>query len=266
MNQRQRLLEQIRQQSIQKRAQALREAAQKQANNAPIAAAAGASSGGGGRSGCYPPGGVLLRARIEPEPGFFLYQNFFLAQSGSRNGRPSYEWPAVFNEAGLTDKILLIISWNGSLWELIDAQETPEGDQFIIGATSPELYGVWNPTGVEPVLLETVPGAELQCQYRYCASITGFDGDTSVFSPFMVPIWFGVPLDGPPNSYLTAFGETPTLIWIDELQQWVINDGLDVLELGGTRDSLPTGTFEIGDGATMTISTGFCDPAQNPNV
>ena len=51
MNQRQRLLEQIRQQSIQKRAQALREAAQKQANNAPIAAAAGASSSGGGGGG-----------------------------------------------------------------------------------------------------------------------------------------------------------------------------------------------------------------------
>lgn len=50
MSQRQGLLEQIRQQSIQKRAQALREAAQKQASNAPIvaAAAAGASSGGGG--------------------------------------------------------------------------------------------------------------------------------------------------------------------------------------------------------------------------
>ena len=266
MNQRQRLLEQIRQQSIQKRAQALREAAQKQANNAPIAAAAGASSGGGGRSGCYPPGGVLLKVSFEQEPGFFVYQNFFLAQSGSRNGRPSYEWPVVFNEAGLTGKILLIISWNGSLWELIQAQETPEGDEFDVGATSPELYGVWNPTEVESVLLETVPGAELQCQYRYCASITGFDGDASVFSPFMVPMWLGVPLDGPPNSYLTSFGETPTLIWIDELQQWVINDDLDVLELGGTRDSLPTGTFEIGDGATMTISTGFCDPAQNPNV
>jgi len=56
MNQRQRLLEQIRQQSIQKRAQALREAAQKQASNAPIAAAAGASSGGGGgaRTFSYP--------------------------------------------------------------------------------------------------------------------------------------------------------------------------------------------------------------------
>ena len=56
MNQRQRLLEQIRQQSIQKRAQALREAAQKQASNAPIAAAAGSSSGGGGgaRTFSYP--------------------------------------------------------------------------------------------------------------------------------------------------------------------------------------------------------------------
>jgi hypothetical protein len=56
MNQRQRLLEQIRQQSIQKRAQALKEAAQRQASNAPIAAAAGAAAGGGGgaRTFSYP--------------------------------------------------------------------------------------------------------------------------------------------------------------------------------------------------------------------
>jgi len=54
MNQRQQLIEQIRQQSIQKRAQALREAAQKQASNAPIAAAAGASSSGGGGTFSYP--------------------------------------------------------------------------------------------------------------------------------------------------------------------------------------------------------------------
>ena len=40
MNQRQQLLEQIRQQSIQKRAQVLKEAAQRQANNVPIAVAA----------------------------------------------------------------------------------------------------------------------------------------------------------------------------------------------------------------------------------
>jgi len=52
MNQRQRLLEQIRQQSIQKRAQALREAAQRQTMNVPIGGAVG--SGGGGTSFSVP--------------------------------------------------------------------------------------------------------------------------------------------------------------------------------------------------------------------
>ena len=258
------LLEQIRQQSIKARSQALIK--EQQERYMGVKLAPGSSSSGGGRAGCYPPGGVLLRVRSEIEPGFFTYQQFFAAPSGSRNGRPSYEWPYAFNEEGLTYKILLIISWNGSLWELIQEIKTPEGDQSIVGSTSPELYGVWNPTGFSTAQFETVPGAELQCQYRYCASITGFDGDTSVFSPFMFPSWFNVSLDGPPNVYSISFGETPTLSWIDELQQWVIGDGLNALGLGGTRDSLPTGTFEIGDGTTLTISEGFCDPNQNPNV
>ena len=47
MNQRQQLIEQIRQQSIQARAKALREAARNQATTTPIAAAAGGASGGG---------------------------------------------------------------------------------------------------------------------------------------------------------------------------------------------------------------------------
>ena len=47
MNERQRLIEQIRQQSIHARAKALREAARNQATTTPIAAAAGGASGGG---------------------------------------------------------------------------------------------------------------------------------------------------------------------------------------------------------------------------
>jgi len=48
MNERQRLVEQIRQQSIHARAKALREAARNQATTTPIAAAAGGAAGGGG--------------------------------------------------------------------------------------------------------------------------------------------------------------------------------------------------------------------------
>jgi hypothetical protein len=258
------LLEQIRQQSIKARSQALIK--EQQERYMGVKLAPGSSTSGGGRSGCYPPGGVLLKVNVSPEPGFFIYQDFFLAQSGSRNGRPSYEWPIIFTEDGLTAKLLIKISWNGSLWELIQEQQTPEGDQSTVGATSTELYGSWNSTGFGPVLFETVPGTEFQCQYRYCASAIGFDGDGTFFTPFMVPLWFDTPLDGPPNSYSTIFEDGPTLFWREDLQQWVIGDGLDAVEIGGTRDSLPAGTFDLGDGFELTISEGFCDPNQNPNA
>ena len=75
MNQRQQLIEQIRQQSIQARAQALREAARNQANNAPIA---GAVLGGGRRAEtqCLPLGGVILGADF-----FGAYTKTFLSES-----------------------------------------------------------------------------------------------------------------------------------------------------------------------------------------
>ena len=76
MNERQQLIEQIRQQSIEKRAQALREAARNQANNAPIAAA-GASSSGGGRPAVTP-----------PVPGFIFRVDTLLG-----DGMPTFEIP-----------------------------------------------------------------------------------------------------------------------------------------------------------------------------
>jgi len=82
----------------------------------------------------------------------------------------------------------------------------------------------------------------------------------------MVPIWFDTPLDGPPNSYLTSIVDVSTsLFWREDLQQWVIGDGLNIVELGGTRDNLPTGSFAV-DNFLLTISEGFCDPNQNPNA
>jgi surface protein len=76
MNQRQQLIEQIRQQSIEKRAQALREAARNQASNAPIAAA-GASSSGGGRPAVTP-----------SLPGFIFRVDTILG-----DGMPTFEIP-----------------------------------------------------------------------------------------------------------------------------------------------------------------------------
>jgi hypothetical protein len=252
------LLEQIRQQSIKARSQALIK--EQQERYMGVKLAPGAVASGGGRSGCYPPGGVLLKVTQETEPGFFNYQDFFLAQSGSRNGRPSYELPLTINSGELDGKLLFVVSWNGSLWELIQEFQTSGGDQSIVGATSTELYGSWNTTEFGQVLFETVPGTEFQCQYRYCASGIG---NGTFFTPFVVPTWIDTPLDGPPNAYLISFGEIPALFWREDLQQWFIGE----MEIGGgTRDSLPTGTFDLGDGFELTISEGFCDPNQNPNV
>jgi hypothetical protein len=221
---------------------------------------------GSGRSGCYPPGGVLLKVNVAPEPDLFVDQNFFLAQSGSRNGRPSYELPSSIAEGDSYLNSSIKISWNGSLWELIQEFQTPEEDESTVGATSTELYGSWDSTVFGPILVETVPGTEFQCQYRYCASGTGSGGNFSLFAPFMVPTWVDTPLEGPPNSYLTLFGEGPTLFWREDLQQWIIGEGLDEVEIGGTRDSLPVGILDLGDGFELTISEGFCDPNQNSNA
>ena len=88
MNQRQQLIEQIRQQSVQARAQALREAAKNQANNSPIAAAAGAASGGGRRAEtqCLPLGGVMISVDF----GDGTYSRNVLTESGTLNEQPQY--------------------------------------------------------------------------------------------------------------------------------------------------------------------------------
>ena len=92
MNSRQQLIEQIRQQSIQKRAQALREAAQRQGNNAPIAAA-GASSSGGGQPAVTPTPPPAL-------PGFIFRVDTSLGGESSfeipTNSEYSYDYIATW--------------------------------------------------------------------------------------------------------------------------------------------------------------------------
>jgi hypothetical protein len=82
----------------------------------------------------------------------------------------------------------------------------------------------------------------------------------------MIPTWLDISFEDFPNGYTTIFGESGvSIFWIEDQQQWIAGDGLNKVELGGTRDSLPTGTFEY-QGAEVTISEGFCDPNQNPNA
>jgi len=95
MNERQRLVEHIRQQSIQKRAQALREAARNQANNAPIAAAGASSSGGGRRPTPIPPVDRPFIIRVDSTLGNGL-DSFVLKTNSSY----SYNYDVTWTEVG----------------------------------------------------------------------------------------------------------------------------------------------------------------------
>jgi len=257
------LLEQIRQQSIKARSQALIK--EQQERYMGVKLAPGSSASGGGRSGCYPPGGVFISIITNNVDVGSFRQDLFLAALGTRSGRPKYEWFTETIDGGDRYRFIFSISWNGSLWELILEVQTPEGDQSEIGATSAELYGVWTTFEGEDQF-EVLPGTGFQCEYRYCASAAEIGGDGSNFAPFMIPVWINIPFEDFPNGYITTFGEGGvSIVWIEGQQQWRAGDGLNTVELGGTRDSLPAGTFEY-QGAEVTISEGFCDPNQNPNA
>jgi hypothetical protein len=116
MNQRQRLLEQIRQQSIQKRAQALREAAQRQANNAPIAAAAGASSGGG-RRGCTERDGITIAWRNPEYDGAFIQRAFLPYTGQDESGNATFGLVTdQYIGDGESGQLTLRINRSGDQW------------------------------------------------------------------------------------------------------------------------------------------------------
>jgi hypothetical protein len=255
MNQRQRLIEQIRQQSIQKRAQALREAARNQANNVPIA---GAVASGGGRrvpSGCLPPGGLMLTLDLS---GFLGGTGrFFLAEDGVENGRPAYLTQNFFDEGKEEGpfRVIFRVSWSGTLWELRSfffEGDNLDFEDFL--ATSPELYASeW--TSKEPGFppVSSSPGEEFLCAWRYCITKTeeGFIG----IQP-LIAGWFEIPLTEFPNVFFSLVEGAP-IIWSPEEQGWVTGFEEPVL-LGGTREALPLGSFDNGFGQTLTISAGVC--------
>jgi surface protein len=121
MNQRQQLIEQIRQQSIEKRAHALREAARNQASNAPIAAA-GASSSGGGRPVVTPPvPGFIFRVDTSLGDG---NSSFEIPTSGSYSYDYSATWTLVSDpsvtgtESGLTGTSTITFPFGGSIYDI----------------------------------------------------------------------------------------------------------------------------------------------------
>jgi surface protein len=250
MNQRQQLIEQIRQQSIQARAQALREAARNQANNAPIA---GAVLGGGRRAEtqCLPLGGVILGADF-----FGAYTKTFLSESGTLNEQPQYL--ALLGSEG-NGQLFARIRWTGSEWALSQVfaiDGTIDSEQDF--AFSPTLFSsAWQSIAVTEFV--TTPGEEFDCSWRHCFAVSGdlFAGTYSLAAS-----WIDIPLTEAPNAYITIGGfEGFNIFWDEKSLGWII-EGPDEGDLsllpGGTREQLPIGQFAIFDDLVLAISSSVC--------
>jgi surface protein len=249
MNGRQQLIEQIRQQSIEKRAQALREAAQRQFSNAPIA---GAASGGGRRADtqCLPLGGVMISVDF----GNGTYSRNVLTESGTLNEQPQYLALLYSDDK---DQTFLRISWTGSEWAI--------GQVFTINGTidaefnfalSPTLFSnTWQSEG--PIPFVTSPGEEFDCSWRHCFAIIG-DLIDSTYG--LSATWIGIPLTEAPNAYAPG-GEGFSIFWDENDLAWFLldstGDQISILP-GGTREQLPIGQFAIVDDIVLTISSSVC--------
>ena len=251
MNQRQRLLEQIRQQSIQKRAQALKEAAQRQANNAPIVTAAGASSGGGGKAACPTSAGIGAYIELPLFDDLFGVGLIPLEYLGQQNGRPSYGASIVPGEF----ESYLQFDPEAGQWraDFINGPETfnSYSDQLVSSD--------WSKFNIPDVPIEIL---ETTCGFpdlgRYCITFPAFGAQAQPF-----PVWLGEP-DGIPPIWNLAFG---VFFWLPAIdpeapEGWLIDiegTGDSFFVPGGSQDQLPLGEFEIEPGFTIVIAEGTCN-------
>ena len=264
MNQRQRLLEQIRQQSIQKRAQALREAAQRQASNAPIvaAAAAGAAAGGGsGQRGCTERDGLTFLASIPnegPRDEFQLFTRAFIPYIGTDEAGNSVFRAVLENRSsdGDISDIAIKVAKSGDQWLFIAELTDPRlGTVETPLAVSDELYGSWsnipNPFEIEYSSLVSECGD--QTYKKLCIT-------TVTRSPFGNIIETTGSIEGIvpliSEEYPIAYGGFGSfaIFWEPELSAWLTEDGT---RLPGDLSQPPIGQFDTSEG-TITITEGSC--------
>lgn len=246
MNQRQRLLEQIRQQSIQKRAQALKEAAQRQASNVPIANAAGASSGGGGsrQAACDPEAGVTIYILSGTETTLAI-RMAYLGQDPNDN--PTYGTSII---PGLFD-VEIDYDVESSQWRLTVKQ----GESELYSYSQSLISQNWTDTIGSITPLYSVCGTlDLD---EWCIDIPDLG-----FGPLKaqaLPGWIGIPVTEQPNLWAYGFG---SYVWSssgDQLGWFVELDGIgDAEVLGGSQDVLPS-TVDIVTGITLTANAGACE-------
>ena len=248
MNQRQRLLEQIRQQSIQKRAQALKEAAQRQANNAPIAA--GASSGGGGNTQCPPSAGIGLYLEFPLIDDLFGVGLLPLDYLGQQDGKPSYGGiilPGEFESR-------LQFDTEAGQWR----EDSINGPDIFSSYSDQLVSSDWSELNIPDFPIEV---QQTTCGFpdlgRYCITFPAFGVQVQPF-----PLWLGEP-GGLPALWQLGLG---SFFWLQVLDPeapagWLVSieDADEFFIPGGSQDQLPLGEFEIAPGFTMIIAEGTCD-------
>lgn len=261
MEDRQTILEKLRQQSLYARAQALSEQARNRSSLAPIIpSAAGAAGGGGGSdTGCLPPGGLMLT--LSSRGGAI---KLFLSEVGTANGKTLYANYTVGSERGQEFEGWYVVSWNSktNLWGWVEIFTETDGYTSELIATSPDLYAdVWTMVSEEYPPVGSSQGEEFSCDWRYCVTFSG-DGFSLTSSAYAS--WNEISLTEQPNVY--SLGEGGGIFWSPEDSSWVAIPEEDPILLGVTREDLPTGTFDLGGGQTLTINSGICavEPVPTP--
>ena len=156
----------------------------------------------------------------------------------------------------------LKVAWNSdtNLWEFSQIfSEDGKGIEQQVVATSPDLYNSeWTMLTEQFPPIGTSQGEEFSCDLRYCfnASSLGFTYDSSLYAS-----WNDIPLTESPNTYITFEGDP--IFWSSGDTSWAYGFREPIL-LGGTRDELPTGSFNLGMGGTLNINSGVCEVTPLP--
>ena len=245
------LIEQIRQQSIQKRTQVLKEAVQKQAMNAPIA---GASSSGGGSSSSYPD---RVSFSLGGEVAGFACNTKDMYGDGDT---PIYYGPFFGDN--------YFLYWNGNYWGLDN-----DLDQPFIGTgptTKDNLLGTYaNSEGSMEVIAYS---GDLS---KECPALPSGETSSSISSGNVAWSWEGVPISTGPNEWnatgqISGYSLDPTIegtlagsfiLTFDSDDTWSIKDNGLTLGKSFTVNVLdiPTARTKVTGDNPTTDTIGFFD-------
>lgn len=261
MNQRQQLIEQIRQQSVQARAQALREAAKNQANNSPIAAAAGAASGGGRvQRGCTERDGLTMtweftEGKDQPQ---LIIQRVFLPYTGlDTSGNATFGLVTDrFAFDTNVELLSLLVRKSGDQWLLEELATGSRGSQIRVIAQSTDLYEGWIGLANEyfEQTLENITATCGDQTYRRLCITSQFEAPFGTFTNIVGGV--EIIISEISEEYPAGYGGSKAyLFWDTKDGRWSIRG--TIIEDADDISQPPTGQFSI-EGEAVTIVEGQC--------